>query len=191
MLSSPFDLAISVQPPQIKICIKNSGGWMLVYVSNSNSITNSNLITNSNVNSCILSSNYATICTQQTWQNTQIKATSYMKKLPTGDKLIAIFNTSMNWIDLAIQLPTSTYFKYTYLASNTNIHYLGYGIDSSSASGCQDSATQTNVYYPFGLGLGNSQCNDSGTNTVLFDNSTGQGVYISGSWGHKEGIWVR
>lgn len=164
---------------------------MLVYVAYSNSTTNYTTITNSNVNSCMLSNNYASSCTQQTWQSTQIKASNYMKKLPNGDKLIAVFNSSMNWLDLSILLPTSSYFKYTYLASNPSIHFSGYGIDGSTASGCQDTAMSSNVYYPFGLGTGNSQCNDNTSNTILFSNPDSLGVYISGSWGHKEGIWVR
>lgn len=114
--------------------IKYSGGWILVYVSNTTSVTNNSIIVGSNVNPCILSSNYATNCTQQTWQSTLINASSYMKKNASGEKIIAVFNTSMPWMSLATITPSSTNFKYSYVSNNPSIRYLGYGIDSSSAA---------------------------------------------------------
>ncbi len=113
-----------------------------------------------------------------------------MKRLPNMDKIIAVFNTSTNWIDLSILTPTSNNFKYTYLASNPSVHFLGYGIDSSGALGCQDSSTLAN-HYTFGLGISNFECGDSITNTIFFSNSNTLGTFISGSWGKKEGIWIR
>ena len=114
-----------------------------------------------------------------------------MKKNASGEKIIAVFNTSMPWISLATLTPLSSNFKYSYVANNPSIHYLGYGIDSSSTVGCQDSATLSNVYYPFGIGLGNSLCGDSASRTIFFANPDPLGAYISGSWNNKEGIFVR
>lgn len=172
-------------------CSGYRGGWILVYVANTNSVTNTTSITNSNVNNCLLSGNYATTCTQQSWQSVQINASSYMKKNGNGDKIIVVFNTSMSWLSLGFITPTSSNFKYSYVANNPTVHYLGYGIDTSSAVGCQDSATLSNSYYPFAIGLSNIPCGDTGTKSIFFSMPDALGTFINGSWYYKEGIFVR
>lgn len=138
----------------------DGGGWTLIIrVTNEPTVAPSVMLTTSTsrFHNCLLNSDVSCPNNQIYWQSPLIKGGSYMKKYKASNHLVAKLTQDILWTGMIDMRATDSRFDYSYFTNNPSIRFNGYGSDSSSQSGCQDTASGINLYY-FAISNGNSPC---------------------------------
>jgi hypothetical protein len=160
----------------------DGGGWTLaLYVTNNGSIpTTTNT---ASYNACILSNNPS--CSVTSFVNTNIKGSSYMKKVSnTNQNIIANYGYRKNLIELSVAgNKADNGFLYSYYSSNPSVHFSGYSTPYSGASSDANDG-------PYGFTVGNGNTKSAGTSPNSTFTYTGSG-FNNGVWGNAGTVWVR